>query len=205
MSESSLQLEQLIQRARCGDNVARGEIWIQYSHYLNLLARLNLGRKIRTKVSHSDVVQETFLQADKNLANFRGTTEKELMAWLRKILATQIAQHVRRYDSQKRDVDLEQTVADQLDRSSEHFTAWLADSASSPSMRAARRERESLLADCLAQMKPAHREVIILHSLEDLSFEEVGARMDRSTDAVKKLWVRALTKLRAALRDQGTV
>jgi RNA polymerase sigma-70 factor (ECF subfamily) len=43
--------------------------------------------------------------------------------------------------------------------------------------------------------------VLILRSLEGLSFSEVAAKMGRSLDSVEKLWVRALPKLRQALGE----
>ena len=68
-------------------------------------------------------------------------------------------------------------------------------------MRAVRHERQVLLADALARIKPEHREVIILRSLKELSFAEVAQRMGRSVKATKSLWVRALASLRRLLRE----
>lgn len=132
--------------ARSGDAAARGLVLARYESYLNLLARLNLGQVMQAKVSRSDLVQETFLQAQKNFSRFRGTTEPEMTAWLRKILAAQIAQHVRYHHRERRDVKLERRLADDLDRSSRQLAVGLVDTATSPSLKAVRAEREVLLA-----------------------------------------------------------
>jgi RNA polymerase sigma-70 factor (ECF subfamily) len=53
----------------------------------------------------------------------------------------------------------------------------------------------------LGQLPDDHREVIILRHLEGLTFAEVAARLDKSTDSVKKLWARALARLRRLLGE----
>jgi RNA polymerase sigma-70 factor (ECF subfamily) len=73
---------------------------------------------------------------------------------------------------------------------------------SSPSQQAVRREQAVLLADTLDQLPPDYREVLVLRHLRELSFAEVAARLGRSVEATKKLWARALARLRQRLRDQ---
>lgn len=152
------------------------------------------------KVDAADLVQDTFLEAHRHFAEFRGTVEAELVCWLRQILAGLIANVVRRYfGAQRRNVRLEQSLADELDRSSRVLGRSLAAEQSSPSQRAARREQAVLLADALAKLPEDYREVIILHHLEGLPFAEVAQRMDRSVDSVKHLWARALAQLKRTL------
>jgi len=197
-SLSEIPFPDLIAQARGGNDAAMGWILRRYEDYLKLLARLQIGTRLQAKVSESDIVQDAFLEAQKHIAAFRGATEPELRVWLRRILATQIAQAIRYHHRDRRDIGLERRVADDLDRSAAGLAALL-DKGTSPSGRAARNEDELLLANALAQVKPEHREVIILRNLEELSFEDVGQRMGRNADAVKSLWVRALASLRRAL------
>jgi RNA polymerase sigma-70 factor (ECF subfamily) len=195
----------LLERARNGDAPARGALLESYGRYLNLLARVQIGRRIQGKVDPDDVVQETFLEAHRQFAGFRGTTEAELLAWLRRILAGQIALTVRRYVGTKgRDVNLERELAVQLDQSSQAIGGnagggALAGAFSTPSQRASRREHAALLAEALERLSEDYREVIILRHIEQLGFAEVARRMHRSEDSVQKLWVRALASLRGAL------
>src|SRR5262245_16965615 len=102
--------DQLLNHARTGGPEARGRLLHQYNSYLNILARLQIGRRLQSKVDASDLVQETFVQAHQFFDTFRGTTEAELMAWLRQILASRLAKMVRRYGTHGRDIRLERDM-----------------------------------------------------------------------------------------------
>src|SRR5262249_19014665 len=148
----------------------------------------------------SDLVQETYLEAHRNFARFQGTSEGQFVRWLRQILATRMADLLRRYlGTQGRDVRLEREIEDAFDRSSVLLDRGLVAPQSSPSQQAARREQSVLLADALAQLPHDYREVIILRNLEALTFPEVAQRMGRSLDSVEKIWMRALARLRQQL------
>src|SRR5262245_238218 len=111
--------ELLLRAARAGDTAALGRLLELYRRYLGLLARVQIGQRLQGKVDAEDVVQETYLQAHRNFANFRGTSEAELIGWLRQILVAQLATLLRRYlGTQGRDVRLEQEIASEIDRSS---------------------------------------------------------------------------------------
>jgi RNA polymerase sigma-70 factor (ECF subfamily) len=171
-----------------------------YRGYLTLLARLQLSRRLQSKADASDLVQEVFLQAHDHFPRFRGSTEGELLSWLRQILATTLANLVRHYcGTQCRDVRLERHLAAELDESSRALDRSLLAPQSSPSQQAARREQAVLLADALARLPADYREVIVLRHLEGLTFAEVARRMGQTLDRVKKLWTPALARLRAAL------
>src|SRR5271170_920105 len=154
MSEaiSMADIEPLIEKACAGDAAAMGTILASYDKYLTLLARVQIGRRLQGKVDASDIVQETFLDAHRQITRFRGRSEGELLAWLRRILAGQIALTLRHYLGVKgRDINLEREL-DGLDRSSQSLGGGFAASCSSPSFRASRREQAVLLADALAQL-----------------------------------------------------
>jgi RNA polymerase sigma-70 factor (ECF subfamily) len=193
----------ILEQARDGDEAARGALLESYARYLGLLARVQIGRRLQGKVDASDIVQETFLEAHRQFPQFRGTTEAELLGWLRRILAGQIALTVRRFVGTKgRDVNLERELAVQLDQSSQAMNGnvgGLAGSFSTPSQRASRREQVALLAEALDRLAEDYREVIILRHIEQLSFGDVARRMNRTEDSVQKLWVRALANLRRTL------
>jgi RNA polymerase sigma-70 factor (ECF subfamily) len=194
--------EALLASARAGDKQALGELLGQYTHYLTLLARVQIGRRLRGKVEDVDLVQETFLEAHRHFEGFRGTTEGELVSWLRTILAARLSNLLRRYyGTQRRDVRLERELADELDQSSLTLDRCLAAVQSTPSQQAARREQAVLLANALERLPAAYREVIILSHLEGLPFSEVARRMGRTVYSVKNLWARALGRLRRSLGE----
>src|SRR5207253_1418965 len=89
--------------------------------------------------------------------------------------------------------------ADEMDDSSRALGAALPAPPSSASARAARREQAVLLADAIKSLPADYGEVIILRHLEGLPLADVAARMGRSSDSVKKLWVRGIARLRKIL------
>jgi RNA polymerase sigma-70 factor, ECF subfamily len=192
--------EELLHLARAQDGPARGQLLEMYRNYLTLLARLQIGRRLQGKVDPSDLVQETFLKAHRDLALFRGRSEAELVRWLRQILAANLAMLVRHYcGTQRRDVRLERELALEVDQSSQILDRGLLAPDSSPSQRAAKREQGVLLANALRQLPEDYREVLILRHMEGLTFPEVARRMGRTLDSVKKVWTRALVQLRRTL------
>jgi RNA polymerase sigma-70 factor, ECF subfamily len=191
----------LLAKARAGDGVALGQLLELYRNYLSLLGRLQVGMKLQGKVDPADLVQETFLEAHRDLGQFRGSTEKELIAWLRQILATNLANLIRHYyGTQRRDMNLERELADELNQSSRVLDRGLIAPEESPSQLASKREQAVLLADALRELTDDYREVIVLRHLEGLTFPEVSKRMGRTEDSVKKLWARGLARLRRSLR-----
>ena len=173
----------------------------RFEPWLRLLARIQCESRFQAKFDASDIVQQTLLEAVKAFPQFRGTTEAELTAWLRKILAHALAHEVRRYHgAQKRDVTLEVSLDAELAQSSQRLGAMLAESGPSPSQQAAQRELDVLLADVLARLPDDYREVLILRHLEGLSHDAIAQRMNRTSGAVRMLWTRALIALRQELQ-----
>src|SRR5437899_13063194 len=120
-------MDDLLIRARAGDQAVLGRLLEQYRPYLHLLARVEIGRHLRSKLDASDLVQETFLEAHRHFDRFEGLEEGQLTHWLRQILAGTLAVQLRRYlGTQARDVRLERRLADSLDRSSAGLEGVLA-------------------------------------------------------------------------------
>ena len=105
------------------------------------------------------------------------------------------------YGMQRRDIRQELQFQADLDQSSVVLEQALIAKGSSPSERAARRERAVILADALQQLPNDYREVLILHHLEGHAMPEVAQRMERTVGSTRKLWSRALIELRAVMRD----
>ena len=198
-----LDAAELVRMARGGNAESLGILLARYENYLLILARVQVGRRLQGKVDAADLVQETFLEAHRHFPVFRGQSEPEVTAWLRQILAGVLGNQLRRYLGTKgRDIRLERELAGELDQSSHAMQIGLADPGSSPSRLVARRERSVLLADALGRLPDDYREVIMLRNIEELPFAEVAKRMERSEDAVQKLWVRALARMRKALDEE---
>jgi len=206
-SECQLTTDDLLDRARSGSTESLGRLLQLYANYLKLLVLAQLERNLRVRVSPSDVVQETFFEAHRDFVQFRGHTTAEFLAWLRRILVNNLARVVEQHVlAEKRDVRREvslERLASALEQSTARLEAILPDGGSSPSAGAHRREMEIVLADELAELPSDYRDVIVMRHIEALPFEEVGRRMERSSGAVRMLWLRAIKLLRERLEARG--
>jgi RNA polymerase sigma-70 factor (ECF subfamily) len=170
-----------------------------YREYLRLLARLQLDPRLRTELDPSDVVQQTLLKAHERLEQFRGQTDGELRAWLRTILANNLADAVRKFGRQKGDRALSLEAA--LEQSSAKLEAMLASEESSPSQGALRAERLVGLAEGLARLTDEQRTAVELHYLSGLSVPDVATQMGRSTVSVTGLLYRGMKALRETMQE----
>jgi len=169
------------------------DIFASLKTYLSLVADRNLPDDVRAKVAPSDIIQETYLEAQRHYRHFKGNSERDLIAWLRQILLNNVRDASRRYEArQKRQVCREVP----LDR----FNATeCADRAESPSHVAVASEEAVKLHQALAQLPQDYRQVLVLRSLERRTFREVSEVMGRTDEAVRKLWGRALDQLQQIL------
>lgn len=194
--------DRLLEQARGGDDVARGQLLELYRNYLRLQARSLIGGALQIRVDTSDLVQETFMKAHQHFEGFLGGGEPELVAWLRRILVRSLADAAKHHRVAGRDYRVQQSLEEMLDRSSIALHRALASPISSPSARAIGRERAVLLADAVARLPADYREVFILRNLEQVPTDQIAARLGRSVDSVQKLWMRALRALKQDLEDQ---
>src|SRR5262245_33864843 len=200
----SLCVADLLERARHNEAGELDRLFALCRNYLGVVARAQVESWLQAKVDASDLIQQTLLEAYRDFAHFRGTTEAEWLAWLRRILAHNAANFVRQYrGTEKRQARREVALAGPGDGSAARGLADPADSGESPSQQLLRKERELLVADALARLSPDHREVIMLRNLQRLPFQEVAQRMGRSRPATQMLWMRAIQKLQEALTEMS--
>jgi RNA polymerase sigma-70 factor, ECF subfamily len=184
--------------ARDGSAEALGRALECYRNYLLLVAQRELDSALQPKAGASDLVQETFLEAQRDFGLFHGASEGELRAWLRRLLLNNVANFTRRYrDTDKRQVGLEQP----LEPSSWSGTAGcnLPADTPSPSGHAIGHEQAEALRRALGRLPEEHREVLRLRYEEARSFEEIAQALGRTANAVRKLWARAVGRLRQEL------
>jgi len=175
-----------------------------YRSYLMVLARVGLDGRLRTKVDPSDVVQLTLLEAHRDRTQFEGRTAAERAAWLRQILARNLANLTRDYLRRKRDVRREAAVPTAPDQSVARLEELLVASQSSPSMRADRAEQTILLAAALERLPAAQREAVELRYLLGMPLAEIAAAMEKSPAAVAGLLHRGLAGLRELMAGPAT-
>jgi RNA polymerase sigma-70 factor (ECF subfamily) len=171
----------------------------RYRDYLRLLARLQLDPRLRGKVDPSDIVQETLLKAHLALAQFRGQSDAEMAGWLRTILANVLTDALRRFQAEARDVAQERSLQQAVEESSSRIQAWLVAEQPSPEEQVIRQEQLLQLAEALAELPPDQQQAVELRHLKGLSVAEVARQMSRSKEAVAKLLLRGVARLRERL------
>jgi RNA polymerase sigma-70 factor (ECF subfamily) len=182
---------------------AAGAEWSldNYREYLRLLARLNMHAHLRGKLDPSDVVQQTLLQACANLEQFRGQSEAERTAWLRRILANVLLDAARRFGAAARDVAQERSLEQAIEHSSACLHAWLAVEQSSPSQQAIQREQLLQLSASLDRLPEDQRVAVELQQIQGQSLEAIAQHMGRSKSAVGGLLRRGMKRLRELMED----
>ncbi len=181
--------------ARAGSREALGGVLEDCRRYLLAIAERQLDPELRAKGGASDLVQETFLEAQRDFARFEGASPDELRAWLRQVLLNNVGAFTRRFvATSKRAVARE--VAFRADGSSVGAADLLAGSSVSPSALAIEHEQAAALRLALARLPDEYRRVVVLRFEDGLSFEEIGRLTGRSPDAARKIWARAMERLR---------
>ena len=169
-----------------------------FRSYLLAVANRRLGPDLAAKVGASDLVQETLLAAGRDGGAFRGHGPDDLKPWLKGILLHLLANVRRQYrDTAKRRLGIEMPLA-KLGPNSPDWAA-LADTATSASNLAIRGELRGTVAEGLARLPEHYRRVLVWRYREELTFEAIGERLGTSADAARKLWGRAVVRLREAL------
>jgi RNA polymerase sigma-70 factor, ECF subfamily len=181
------------------ENEEWGQRLEQYREYLRLLARLQLAPHLRAKMDPSDVIQETMLDAYRSIEQFQGKQNAQFAAWLRTILARNLAMVVRKFARPGRDLQMEKSLQAAMENSSACLENWLGDKAPSPPQLAERNERVLHLAEALAKLPDDQRLAVEMKHLDGLPVAEIAKQMNRSETSVTGLLRRGVQKMRELL------
>lgn len=190
----SISIDALIRDARAGSTAAMGQLMESYRKYLLLVANQNLDSALRPKAGASDLVQDTFCDAQRDFGQFRGESEQEFFAWLTGIMNHRMANHGRRYRTRMRDVDLEAPL------DADERLGNLAADDLTPGTVAQKRDEESHLLAAMARLPEPLRQILALRTWERHSFVEIGAALEISADAARQKWSSAVARLKKELR-----
>jgi RNA polymerase sigma-70 factor (ECF subfamily) len=171
----------------------------RFRAYLRLLASMQMDPRMQGKLDPSDLVQQTLLKALQALDRFQQRSEAELAAWLRQILAHNLASAARDLGRAKRDAARECSLEAALEQSPARLEEWLVAEQSSPSQQAERKEQVFRLAEVLGSLPEAQREAVSRRYLQNWSLDDIGRHLDRSPAAVAGLIKRGLKQLRLLL------
>jgi RNA polymerase sigma-70 factor, ECF subfamily len=184
--------------ARGGSADALGRLLMGCREYLLLVANRELQTDLQVKVAPSDLVQETFLEAQRDFQQFNGSREEELLAWLRRILLNNLANANRHYrGTEMRALDREVVLA--APQSGEGPAFDIAQDSSTASKHVASREQAAALETALASLPENYRTALKLRYQDGLAFGEIGAILGCSAEAARKLWARGVDRLRQDL------
>jgi RNA polymerase sigma-70 factor, ECF subfamily len=187
--------------------MAEGEFWLQplerFRAYLRLLARMRFPLMLQAKIDPSDLVQQTLLNAHRAAEQFQGKTLAEQTAWLRRIFANTLANSVRDFTREARDVGLENSLQTSLDQSSARIEAWLASDHTPPVEVAERNEQLLFLADQLAELPELQREVLLLRYCEGWSLGAIAEHLGKTRPSIASLLRRGLAGLKERFKTEG--
>lgn len=168
--------------------------------WLKIVAERELPAALRGRVEASDIVQQTLLDAWRGLQGFRGTTQAERLAWLRMILRRVVLQQRRsRFGTQKR---AGERLQSELDLTDSRIGLLAGGDKPTPDEQAAANETSLLLAQALESLPADDRQLIRWRHFDELSHDEIAARLGCSPAAVRMRWVRALRNLRERFADR---
>jgi RNA polymerase sigma-70 factor (ECF subfamily) len=192
MGERTEKAAQWLAAARAGSPEALGQALEACRGYLLLIAQQELQPELRAKGGASDLVQETFVKAQRHFDRFQGSTEAEWLAWLRRLLLNNLADFRRLYqevDKRRADREVPLGAGSSADRG-----PGLEDTMPSPSGLAMGQEQAERVRQALDRLPEDYRRVLLLRNQEDRPFEEIAGLMGRSANAVRKLWARAVER-----------
>lgn len=191
----------MFQAARAGSSEALGRLLEEYQNYLLLVAQREIGDDLRAKAGASDVVQETFLEAQRDFHRFEGATPAEFRGWLRRLLLNNMANVARRYTGTgKRDPRREVM----LNRDDSASGMQLTGGDPTPSRILVAQEEQRELLDAINRLPGHYRDAILFRHRDGMSYAEIGEKLGRTPEAVRKLWARAVELLQELLESDAS-
>ncbi len=169
----------------------------RFRQYLMFLAELQAGPELRAKLDIEGVVQQTLIEAWQV-----GATNGERMPFLRKVLAHNLGDELRKLRTEKRDIGRERSLESELDQSSARLAVFLAADQSSPSQRVGREEQALQLVTALSELPEDQRQALIWQHWHGWSLAVIGEQMGRTQASVAGLIRRGLQALREIMAEK---
>ena len=179
----------LIQDAQKGDLDAFNSLVLAYQDMVYYQAYRMMGEP----EAADDATQEAFISAFRNMGSYRGGSFK---AWLLRIVTNAC------YDELRRRKRRPTTPLEPLDDHEEEIESpyWMIDSGESPEEAAQRTELANAMQDCLDDLPPDFRAVVILVDMQGLDYSEASKSMGKPLGTVKSRLARARLRLRDCLQ-----
>jgi RNA polymerase sigma-70 factor, ECF subfamily len=192
--------DDLIRAAACGDQSALEQLLLTFYDPLRAHLESKIPRSLQSVLGVEDVLQDTFRQVFRDVRGFQSSTEAAFFAWLRTIADRRLLDMLKSLRRKKRGGQHRKLPArDKAASSMGELLDVLADSGSTPSHAAARREATHALEIALAALPNNYREAIRLRYLQGKSVEEVAAGLGCTPGATRGYLARGRQELRDAL------
>ncbi len=183
----------LVESARQGDDNAFGQICDRMTDYLLLTTR-SLENGLSAKFGASDIVQQTLMEAQRDIGAFQGNSEKDLQVWLVQLVRNNLIDTTRRYrNTEKRDVSRESP------KPSDTLAGDIPGLGKTASSIFCHQETDDQMLLAMASLPERWRRVVELRLWEELPYAEIGRQLEISTVAARKIMERALEALRKKL------
>jgi RNA polymerase sigma-70 factor, ECF subfamily len=185
-----------------GVDGALAQLLVLYRPYLLAIANEEFDPALRAKAGPSDLVQETLVRATRRLPLELPRDESEFRAWLRKILIRRLDSLRKRYRrTAKRQIRRERSLDDVDVR--DYLNSMVSAADQTPGSQAVANERRERVWQALKRLPKEYRTVILWHNRDGLGWPQIGLKLDRSPDAARMLWRRAVQQLANILRDKS--
>ena len=198
----NLEVDQLLSRARAGDESALAMLFNHHRERLRKMIRLRMDRRLSGRVDSSDVLQDAYLDVRKRLEEHRGEPSMPFFLWLRLVTGQTLCDlHRQHLGTQKRDAGLEISLhrGAMPQASSVSLAAQLFGKLTTASQAAVRAEHRLIVQEALNGMDPIDREVLTLRHFEHLSNDETALVLGLTRSAASNRYIRALKRLKEIL------
>ena len=192
---------ELLERVRSGDQQALDMLLNEHRPAMVRFVTARLDRRLRGRLDASDVVQDAFAEAVRRLTDFLNDRPMPFRLWLRKTTYERLLMQYRRHlGAARRSVEREVMLSE--DSALVAAGAIVAD-CSTPSNARQRQETADRLKAALAELNCVDREIIIMRSIDELAYDEIGCLLGIATAAARKRHGRALLRLADFLKKHG--
>lgn len=191
----------LLDRAAAGDPLAAEELFARHRDRLRRMIAVWMDQRVQARIDPSDVIQETLVEAHRQLPKYIADRPLAFYPWLRAIAAQRLDKvHRTHLRTQRRSVTREEPFLTSPSGDSVYELAdKLIASSATPSQLAQREDRRRETHEALAKLSARDRDFLILRYVEQLSMREIAEITGATEAAVKMRHVRALEKLRELL------
>ena len=193
---------QLLSQAVGGDEAAAQQLFALHRDRLKRMIHLRLSRRLQGRVDDSDVLQETYVDVSRRLAEYAADPKLPFYLWLRHMAGLKLAElHRRHLGTQLRDADREVTLHRGAlpEADSMSLAAHLLGQLTTPSQAAIKAETRLTVQDALNNMDPIDREVLALKHFEQLSTSEIADVLGMSKAGAGSRYLRAIKRLKEIL------